>query len=378
MDGHIIDKINKQGLYIASTGQHVGKTTTTLGLFSGLKKRFQTVGYMKPVGQEHVQIKKDVHIDKDVLIFKDHFHLKSGYEEMSPVLIPPGFTRDFLDAKITEHSLRNKIVHSARALFEQNQCVLFEGTGHCGVGSILNLNNAQVAALLHIPLILIVPGGLGSSFDELMLNKALCDTHGVRILGVILNRVLPEKKSMIDHYMQKALSRWNLPILGSIPFDPFLSNPTMRDFEALFETRLKTGESHRLRHFKQIRLVATSVDTYRELILPNQLIITPANREEIILATLAKHWDMKIADPTQDLKAGMILTGDYPPRHYIIEELKKANIPMIYTPFHSHTAMKMITSFTAKIQTEDLEKIKEAIEVVEKHLDFDQITTLLT
>jgi BioD-like phosphotransacetylase family protein len=43
-----------KGLFIASTGQNIGKTTTSLGLFSGLSQAFQHPGYMKPIGQEHV------------------------------------------------------------------------------------------------------------------------------------------------------------------------------------------------------------------------------------------------------------------------------------------------------------------------------------
>ena len=81
-----------------------------------------------------------------------------------------------------------------------------------------------------------------------------------------------------------------------------------------------------MRHFRHMRLVATSLKNYQELILPNQLIITPTNREDIILATLTKHWDIKIANPNNDLSVGMILTGDIPPRETIVEALKKANI----------------------------------------------------
>lgn len=370
-------KLHQKGLFVASTGQHVGKTTACLGLFSGLQKRFNCISYIKPVGQEHVQVKENLFADKDVLIFKQHFALPFSYEDMSPVLIPPGFTRDYLDRKIDGTELGKRIDKAVMTLTEKSDFVLMEGTGHCGVGSIIDLNNAQVASRLKIPVLLIASGGLGSSFDELMLSKTLCDHYAVPIIGVILNRVLPEKHQMIAHYMKLALAKEQIPLLGCIPFDPLLSQPTMKDFESLFETTLKTGEKHGMRRFKQIRLVATSVDVYRELILPSQLVITPANREDIILATLSHHWDVKIADPTQELKAGMILTGDHPPRHYIIEELKKADIPMLYTPFHSHTALKMITSFTAKFQIEDVEKVKEAIEVVEKHIDFDHLNTLI-
>jgi len=366
-----------KGLFIGSTGQHVGKTTTCLGLFSGLKKRFLHVDYMKPIGQEHVEVKKNIRVDKDVLIFKQHFSLKASYKEMSPILIPSGFTRRYLDGKINEEKLASKIKEAFSALQKKNGCVLIEGTGHSGVGSIINLNNVQVASLLGTPLILIASGGLGSAYDELALSKALCEKYGVKLLGIILNRVLPDKKKMIEHYMPLALKKWQVPLIGSIPFKPFLSNPSMKDFESLFETHLLTGQEHHLRQSQHVRLVATSVETYRESIVKSQLLITPANREDIILATVSKHWDTKISNPGEDLESSMILTGDYPPRHYIVEELQKARIPMIYTPFHSHMAMKMISSFTAKIQTEDVKKIHRAIETVENHIDFDLLDQLL-
>jgi len=349
--------------FVASTGQHVGKTTACLGLLSGLKKRFNRVGFMKPVGQEQIETECGYHVDKDVVLFKDHFELTTPYEIMSPVLFPQGFTRAFLDGKIDEEALRNKITTCYKTISLEHDFTLIEGTGHTGVGSIANLNNAQVAALLNVPMVIVAPGGLGSTFDELELNKALCEKYGVRVAGVILNRVLPDKREMIVHYMTKSLARWNIPLIGCIPYDPFLSNPSMKDFEQLFKTTLLSGEKYRLRHFKFTRLIATSVEIYQDLIDKSQLIITPANREDIILATLSKHLE-------DDLDAGMILTGDIPPRSSIVEQIRRAEIPMLYAPVNSYTAMKMITSYTAKIRKEDLPKVKEAIDVVESHIDF--------
>ncbi len=353
-----------KGLFIASTGQHVGKTTTCLGIVSGLKKRFENVGFMKPVGQEHVQLQEGVFVDKDVLLFKDYFQISSSYSSMSPILLPSGFTRNFLDGKVKELDLSSKIQKAYHEISSSHAHTVVEGTGNVGVGSIINLNNAQVCAHLALPLILIGSGGLGSTFDELALNKALCEKHGIKVAGVILNRVLPEKREMIIHYMTKALSRWDIPLLGAIPFDPLLSAASMKDYENLFNSPLLTGLEHRLRHFSHIRLVATYVDTYKELSPKKHLIITPANREDIILETIAENGE-------QDLEAGMILTGDHPPRAQIIFELQNANIPMLYAPVHSHTAMKMISLFTAKIQKEDLEKVREAVSIVESHINFD-------
>ncbi|MGA1331359.1 MAG: DRTGG domain-containing protein, partial [Bacteroidia bacterium] len=108
------------------------------------------------------------------------------------------------------------------------------------------------------------------------------------------------------------------------------------DFFGLFETSLITSQHMRLRHFKSIRLVATSVDVYREMIEPHEIIITPANREDIILATLSKQWELNQQKPKQDLGAGLVLTGEHPPRHFIIEQIQKAGIPKLYTSVHSH------------------------------------------
>lgn len=370
-------KLKQKGFFVASTGQHVGKTTTCLGLVSGLIKRYKSVGFLKPIGQEHVETETGIHVDKDVVLFKDHFKLKDDYSTMSPVLFPRGFTRDFLDGKVDENTLREKIEASFHSIELQNNTLVVEGTGHVGVGSIINLSNARVASLLGLPLIIVASGGLGSSFDAIAVNKALCDVYNVKVAGVILNRVLSDKREMVLNYMGKALKHWDIPILGCIPFDPFLSHPTMKDFELLFNATLLSGEEYHMRHFCHTRLVATSLKNFRELILPNQLIITPANREDIILATLTKYWDVKIENPLEDLETGMILTGKTPPREAIVDALKKAHIPMLYAPVDSYTAMEMIVSYTVKIRKEDKAKIEEAIEVVENHIDFDKLSRVL-
>lgn len=366
-----------KSFFIASTKQHVGKTTLSLGLFSGLKKRGIECSYMKPVGQEMEKTESGVFLDKDVRLIKKQFEVYGSDECMSPVLIPPGFTKDFLDKKIDREDLVEKILTSYQELIKTGIPLLVEGTGHMGVGSIINLNNAQVASELGIPVILIASGGLGSAFDELTLNKTLCDLYEVPILGVVLNRVLPEKKEMITTYIQKALEIWNIPLLGCIPLDPLLAIPSMCDLQHLFKGDFLSGEEYRLSHFTQVRLVAASAPFFKETLQPNQLIITPAHREDIITATLAKFWEYYLLDKETALDVGMILTGDLPPRSSVIEGLKKAGIPAFYTSLHSDKVHEKINSFTAKIQKDNDEKIQEAMKVVEENLNFDLLLKLL-
>jgi len=362
----------RKSVFIAATGQNVGKTTVCLGLIAGLKKRFAKVGFIKPIGQQHVKIDESTLVDKDAVLFKKYFNLNTGWALMSPVIIPSGFTRDYIDQKISETALLEKIQKSFQIMSESNDYTIVEGTGHVGVGSIVNLNNAKVAAALGLDIIIVASGGLGSSYDELALNISLCEKYNVPIRGIILNRVLEEKMEMICDYFPRALKEWNIPLIGSIPFNEFLSKPTVKDFEALFETSLLSGEKYHYRHFVNFRLVAGSLEAYREELLPNVLIITPATREDIILETIEIH---KIVQKEQEqgFEGGMILTGRHPPSQALLSEIKKTDIPTLYAPLCSYDAMKMITSYVAKIGTKDTLKIEKAIKLVEDHVNFDLI-----
>lgn len=356
--------MKKKAVFIAATGQNVGKTTLCLGILSGLKKRFNSVGFIKPVGQQHVQVQSGLNVDKDVVLFKEHFDLKSPYQAMSPVLCPKGFTKDFLDKKVTT-DLSQTIRSNFQHIQKQHEYVLVEGTGHTGVGSIFNMSNAKVACELGLDVVLIGNGGLGSAFDELVLNIELCHLYGVHVRGVILNRVVNEKRNMIQTYFPKALAKYNIPLIGLVPYLPYLSLPVVSDFEVCFGVPLLTGASHRYRHFDDIKLVAGSLESYLQEMRPKQLVITPACRHDIIFALIEQ--EMK----SKNFGGGLLLTGQTPPEKDIIDKLQKSDIPTLYAPLCSFDAMKIITSYTGKICKEDTAKVKKAIDLVEPHIDFD-------
>ena len=67
---------------------------------------------------------------------------------MSPVVVGPGYTRDFIDGRVSKASQDTAVVNGFAAVGEGCDTVVIEGTGHTGVGSIIGLNNARAAALL--------------------------------------------------------------------------------------------------------------------------------------------------------------------------------------------------------------------------------------
>lgn len=127
---------------------------------SGLKKRFHKVGFLKPVGQQHVPVQDSanntLHVDKDVVLVREHFHLDHiDYAHMSPVIIPAGYTRQYVDGEI-DFDEQVQHVHAAmQHVHDNSDVVLIEGTGHCAVGSIVGLNNAKVASQLGADMVLV-------------------------------------------------------------------------------------------------------------------------------------------------------------------------------------------------------------------------------
>lgn len=364
------EAMDSKGIFIGATGQNVGKTTICLGMISGLKKNFPRLGFIKPVGQQHIKVKKNLLVDKDVVLFKETFNLPFPYQKMSPVIFAENFTREYLDGKIDIKKLENTILDSYRSIYEKSDFTVVEGTGHLGVGSIANLNNVKIASMLGLNIILIATGGIGSTFDEISLAKTLCDSQNVKIKGVILNRVFPKKKEMIVEYISKALARWDCPLIGCIPYSRFLSTPSMEDFEILFKSPMIAGEKYHFSHFENIRLVATSLETFKEVCYPGQLLVTPATREDILLAVIEMHLQHPPKTKMDLPEYGLILTGHHPPSLQMIKNLKLADVPAIYAPTSTYDVMKMIASFTAKIRKEDVSKVKKACEIVESHLDF--------
>lgn len=186
---------------------------------------------------------------------------------MSPVIIPSGYTKRYVDGEITISSQIDDILGAMDHVTQRSDVVLCEGTGHCAVGSIVGINNAKIASLIGADMVLVANGGLGSAFDELELNRVLCQHYNVRIAGVIINKVRPDKFEQTKHYMRKAMMQsWGVPLLGCVPDRPFLGYCALADMESLFKTKLLCGEEHRLRHYNvnDMNVVTTSLTRFLE------------------------------------------------------------------------------------------------------------------
>src|SRR5439155_1988665 len=187
------------------------KPPATLGLLAGFLGRGLKTGFMKPVGQRTV-IDHGEPADEDAVLMHEVFGLTEPYTAMSPVHIPRGFTKAYIAGRVVEDL--GARVRAAREAFRDHDVLLVEGTGHAGVGAVIGLSNAAVAASLGTPAIIISEGGVGRPIDEIVLNAALFAGHGVPVAGAIVNKVDVQAQPGIERVLERGLAPYDIPLLG--------------------------------------------------------------------------------------------------------------------------------------------------------------------
>lgn len=357
-------------LFIAATRQNDGKTTTSLGLLSALSRDFPRIGYIKPVGQRFVQIDEQ-QIDEDTVLMDHVYHLNCPLLDMSPIAVEPDFTRKYLQASNNEVLIR-KIQKAFDRVAWEKDFVLCEGTGHAGVGSVFDLSNAQVAKILNAKVVIVTQGGIGRPIDEVCLNQALFEKEGVEIIGVILNKVLSEKLEYVTEFARRGLKRKGLELLGVLPHQQILSCPTVSSIRDELQARVLNRPRQIHTVIREVVVGAMGAQNATHFFRPNTLIITPGDREDIILAAAADQ-----AANDQSRLAGMVLTGNLEPGAAVLDEIQNLPFPVLLAEKDSYQVASRVHDLIVKTRPDDAEKIALIRDLVNRNVDVKRIIKAL-
>ncbi len=361
-------------IYIAATSQHVGKTTTTLGIMAALQKRNLNVGYCKPVGQEFVDL-GDLKVDKDALLFSTILDFDLQEKLHSPVILGKGATAAYLEnPDSSKHNER--LMDSLQQLENLHEYLVFEGTGHPGVGSVVDLSNADVADMIDAGVIMIVEGGIGNTIDKLNSHLALFREKKVPILGVIINKVLESKIEKVKKYVGLKLKTMGIPLLGLIPYDETLSYPILETIRHAVHGTFILGREkldNKVRNVVSGALLARKeYDSLKNLLLV-------VNHQRLDKAVNAAMDLMKRKNLDTPPLSGVLVHGEPGFEEDIWNEcnckeiLEKYEIPLISTTLDTYGSAVKISSLEVKINTRTPWKALKAIDLVNEHVDIDKI-----
>lgn len=359
-------------IYVAATGQHVGKTTSTLGLVANLLEQGFKTGYCKPVGQKYVSF-DDMIADKDAVLFGKVIGFDVDPAIHSPVIIGKGVTKSFIEDP-SQFNFPEAIDFAARELGKQYEVTVFEGTGHPGVGTVCELSNATVAKQLNAGVIMIVEGGIGRTIDKLNMCLSLFHAQQVPLLGVIINKVLPEKMEEISHYLGKKLEQMGIPLLGILPYDRTLSYPIMETVRQAVKGKVLLNEDC-MNNRVEDTIAGSLVDVEEFTRFQNILLVTSIRRLNEAIAKVERISEMKGLEESP--LSGVIVTGDG--RHakwYDTADLNspyfiRHKIPVITTKLDTYGSVVKTSRIEVKINTRTPWKSKRAIELIRENLDFD-------
>lgn len=355
-------------IYVAATGQHVGKTTSTLGLTSVLSRRGIDVGYCKPVGQKFVEL-GNLRVDKDTLLFADLLDFTIVPETHSPILLGRGSTEAYLENP-AEFDLYTKIDEAKAQLEERYDLVVYEGTGHPGVGSIADISNAQVAKRLGAPVIIVVEGGIGSTIDMLNLCLSLFREHDVPILGVIVNKVKIDKLDKVTKYVGKYLETQGLPLLGILPYDKTLAYPVMKSIAGAIQGTV-THNAEMLGN-RVADILAGSLLDLEDIKRKDDLLLVVATR--LVDEAIEK---IKKFSEEQEIEgtplSGIVATGTGELDPHCLEYIEKHNIPTIRTHLDTYGSVIKISRIEVKINRSTPWKVERAIKLIEDNVNLDLI-----
>jgi BioD-like phosphotransacetylase family protein len=393
-------------VYLAATGQNRGKTTTSIGLLDGFLRRGLDTRFMKPVGQRTI-IEDGVPADEDAVLVRNVFGLTDPMTVMSPVHIPRGFTKAYINGEIVE-DLGARIQAAHTAVSRDGEILLIEGTGHAGVGAVIGLSNATVAAMLGAPAIIVSEGGVGRPIDEIVLNASHFASHGVRVAGAIVNKVDLDAQPGIVQTLERGLALYGIPLLGVLPYRPILSNPTLAMIlEGVHGETVHPGPDLD-RVIGGVAIGAMEPVHMLERINPGTLVIVPGDREDVILTLTTAHLtggldargmrgpsaaaghssrvaqgagaatgapgaEEAIGAPGAEAALGLVLTGGYRPRQAVLDAIRRANLFATIVPEDTYVVASEVHDLLVKTHSADAGKIEMIKALVWEHLKIDRI-----
>ena len=360
-------------VFIAATMQNDGKTTVSMGLIFNFREHFKNLGFIKPIGQRYLE-EDGQKVDEDSVLIEDVCGMDCAIKDMSPIAVEKGFTEKYI-TRPKKASIDKQIRESFCRVARNRDLVVIEGTGHAGVGSVFDHSNASVAKLLDAKVILVSSGGVGKPIDEIMLNKALFEKEGVSLLGVIINKVKPDKYDKVKPLVQEGLKRLGVNVLGVMPYQKMLSYPTMRQILEESDFKIFSGGECMDTYIAKIVVGAMEPHDALNFISANSLLITPGDREDLIMTAIGLHISKANVCPTQI--AGIILTGGFLPHPEVLEVMKSTHIPVFVTELDTYTTASLIHDLTVKIRPQDTDKIDAVKKMVKEYVAIDEILKMV-
>ena len=217
---------------------------------------------------------------------------------------------------------------------------------------------------------MVVEGGIGSTIDMLNMCLSLFREEKVPILGVIINKVLPEKMEIVREYVGQWLDAHNLKLLGIVPYDRTLAYPLVWTVAKAMEGEI---EQFNERGYQKIeKVIAGSLAEYKDfegsennLLVAGPRVVDQAIKKIVAYAKAEKLQESPLS--------GIVITGTEPLSRYAQKYINVHKIPLIRTQLDTYGAVVKMSKIEVKINRRTPWKITKAIELIRENINIPDI-----
>ena len=354
--------------FIAPTGFGVGLTSISLGLVGALERSGLKVGFFKPIAQPHVG---DLGPERSSeLIARTH-----GLN--SPKPLPLSHVERMLgDGQLDE--LLEEIISLYQQAAVDKDVVIVEGmvpTRHASYAARVNLH---LAKSLDADVILVSAPedeNLTELSDRIEIQaQQFGGPKDPKVLGVILNKVRSDNGiAAFTERLQELsplLKTESFRLLGCIPWQDELNAPRTKDIAELLGARILNAGDYEQRRMLKIVLCARAVANSVQLLKPGTLVVTPGDRDDIILsASLAAMNGVPLA--------GLLLCSDFAPDPRIMELCQGAlasGLPVMTVSTGSYDTATNLNRLNKEIPLDDRERAEKVSNFIAGHIDHDWLS----
>ena len=350
-----------KSLYITSLEPESGKTIVALGFMEQLSGRLGRVSVFRPV------IGEGSDPDRIITLLTDLYHLTFPVEVQYGVTMNAALS---LIAASRYDELYSRILERYKALESRCDVVLCVGTDYTGVSTALEFDfNVEVARNLGSILVPII-NGRGKDPDTLVRStRTLLESLEARkcdVLTVIINRVKPGQREGILAALKQGLPGIRQAFV--LPDEPILDRPTVRDIARGLGAELISGDDEWLDgEVRNVKIAAMELPNFLDHLEEGSLVITPGDRSDIILGTLA-------ADRSNSYPriSGIVLTGNLKPAAQVrrlIEGLRSSPVPVLSVATDTFSTAMNVNNVRPGLTFENKRKIAAAVGLMEASVD---------
>jgi BioD-like phosphotransacetylase family protein len=180
--------------------------------------------------------------------------------------------------------------------------------------------------------------------------------------------VAPDKIDLVKEFARRGLKRKGLDLLGVIPHLPILSRPSVELIRDELKAEPLNSSKQMGNLVEDFVIGAMGVNNAMRYIRQGVLLITPGDREDILLATATA-----VGLHDSPYFAGIVLTGDLRPSESVLKIIRGLPVPVLLAGEDSFEVASRIHDLTVKIRPDDTEKIALIRDLISTHVDVNRI-----